>query len=74
MFLTTTFDIFCGVPQGSKVGSLLFNIHICDLFFGIEDLDIASYADNNTPYTFSSELDVALKKPRSYTIKIFQIF
>ena len=32
------------------------------LFFGIGDLDIACYADGNTPYTFSSELDVALKK------------
>ena len=28
----------------------------CD-FFAIEDLDIASYADDNTPHTFSSELD-----------------
>ena len=42
-------------------------------FSGIENLDIASYADDNT-YTFSSELDVALKKLRSYTIKIFEWF
>ena len=54
--------------------TLLFNISICDLFFGIGDLDIASYADDNTPYTFSSELDVALKNLRSHTIKIFEWF
>ena len=36
-------------------------MYICDSFFGIGDLDIDSYADNNTPYTFSSELDVVLK-------------
>ena len=38
------------------------------------DLDVASYADDNTPYTFSSELDVTLKKLRSYTTKIFEWF
>ena len=27
---------------------LLFNIDICDLFFIIEDFDVANYADGNT--------------------------
>ena len=67
-------DLFSGALQGSLLGPLYFNIYICDLFFGIGDLDIASYADDNMPYTFSSELDVAMKKVRSYTIKIFEWF
>ena len=61
-----------GVPQGSILGSQLLNIYICDLLSGIEDLDIASYADDNTRFTFASELDMALKKLRTYTIKIPQ--
>ena len=43
-------------------------------FFGTGDLDIASYAHDNTQYTFSSELNVTLKKLRSYTIKVFEWF
>ena len=67
-------DIFRSVPQGSTLGLLLFYICICDLFFEIGDSDIASSASDNTPYTFSSKLDAAFKKPRSHTIKIFEWF
>ena len=38
------------VPHGSILGPLLFNNDICDLFFIIEDCDIANYVDSNTPY------------------------
>ena len=44
-------DIFYGVPQGSILGPLLFNIHLCDLFYFLENTDIASYADDNTLYS-----------------------
>ena len=44
-------DIFYGVPQGSILGPLLFNIHLCDLFYFPENTDIASYADDNTLYS-----------------------
>ena len=48
-------DIFYGVRQGSTLGPLLFNIHFCDLFYFLEDLDIASYADDTTIYTVSKK-------------------
>ena len=44
-------NIEYGVPQGSILGPLLFNIHLCDLFYFLEDLDIASYADDTIIYT-----------------------
>ena len=67
-------DIFSGVLQGSMLGPLLFNRCISNLFFSITDLEIASYAADNAPYTFSSERDMVLKKLRSYTIKLFKWF
>ena len=43
--------ILHGVPQGSILGPLLFNIDlIIDLFYEFEESDIASYADDTTPY------------------------
>ena len=43
-------DIFYGVPQRSILGPLLFNIHLFDLFYFLEDSDIASYADDTIIY------------------------
>ena len=43
-------NISYGVPQGSILSPLLFNIHLCNLFYFLEDLDIASYADDTTIY------------------------
>ena len=34
----------------SILGPILFNIYLYDMFFMIDNIDIASYADDNTPY------------------------
>ena len=43
-------EILFEKSQGSILGSLLFNIFICDLFIMIDDINIANYADDNTPF------------------------
>ena len=46
-----------GFPQGSILGSLLFNIFLCDLFLIMKNIDIASYADVNKLYTTGNSID-----------------
>ena len=67
-------EILFGVRQGSILGPLLFNIHMCDLFFVGESVDIASYADDTTPYVCLDDIDLTIEKLEVKANDIFQWF
>ena len=55
-------EILFRVPQGLTSGPLLFNIFLCNLFSTMNDVELASYADDNTPFFVGGDLsDVILK-------------
>ena len=58
-------EITSGVPQGSVLGPLLFNVYINDLTFFIEDSHLCNFAYDNTLYASDFKLEGVISRPEN---------
>ena len=64
--------LMSGVPQGSILGPLLFNIFLADLFLIHSDIDIANFADDNTPYLSAKNVEDVIESLERASVSLFR--
>ena len=67
-------EIEFGVTQGSILRPLLFNIFLAGIFFIISNINIASYADDNTSDVAADNIDDLVKSLEEASTAFFQWF
>ena len=67
-------EILRGVPQGSILGPILFNIFINDLIFFIQETEVCNFADDTTIYSCSLNYKEAAHKLSNDTHVVLNCF
>ena len=52
--------IIAGVPHGSLLGALLFNLFLYDILSSLQKADLGNYADDSTLYAYNKNLETVI--------------
>ena len=63
-----------GIPQGSILGPLLFNLFMNDIFYFVNDSKLANYADDTSTYTTRGSIFPFLHTLKAETSIVFKWF
>lgn len=63
-----------GVLQGSILSLLSLNIFLADLFFALDNFDIANFSNNHTPYVYWFRCIQVIESLEQTSVSLFQWF
>ena len=68
------YEVILVVPQGLILWPLLLNIFLADSFLVLKDVDIANFADDNTPFTSANNIDELIDSQEKASSSLFKLF